>query len=101
MTFTIFCTFWVFAPLLSLIALVYFFLISFAFRYLILYVHMPVYESGGLFYYRMVERVLFGLMISNVILFFWLITRSLVGHAIIVLPLPAAAAPGCHRSSSR
>ena len=60
MTFTIFCTFWVFAPLLSVISYVYFCLVTFAFRYLILYVHMPVYESGGKFYYRMVERVLFG-----------------------------------------
>lgn len=37
MTFTIFCTFWVFAPLLSVIALVYFVLIQVQFRYLILY----------------------------------------------------------------
>ncbi|KAH8060179.1 hypothetical protein JL722_5141 [Aureococcus anophagefferens] len=88
MTFTIFSTFWVFAPLLSVISLVYFSLISFAFRYLILFVHMPVYESGGRFYYRMVERVLFGVLVSNAILFFWLLARSLVGYALLVSPLP-------------
>ena len=88
MTFTIFCTFWVFAPLLSAIAFVYFFLISFAFRYLILFVHMPVYESGGQFYYRMIERVLFAISVSNVILFFWFLTRGLTGFALIVFPLP-------------
>ena len=65
MTFTIFCTFWVFAPVLSFLALIYFVLVQCAFRYLILYVHMPVYESGGLFYYRMVDRVLFGLTVST------------------------------------
>ena len=88
MTFTIFSTFWVFAPLISCIAAVYFLLISFFFRYLILYVHMPVYESGGKFFYRVVERVLFGLGTSNTILFFWLLTHSLFGHALLVLPLP-------------
>ena len=40
MTFTIFCTYWVFAPFISVIAFFYFFTVNFAFRYLILYVHM-------------------------------------------------------------
>ncbi|KAH8045778.1 hypothetical protein JL722_14052 [Aureococcus anophagefferens] len=88
MTFTIFSTFWVFAPLLSVISLVYFALVGFAFRYLILFVHMPVYESGGRFYYEMVDRVLFALTVSNGILFCWLLARSLVGYALLVLPLP-------------
>ena len=77
MTFTIFCTFWVFAPVLSFLALIYFVLVQCAFRYLILYVHMPVYESGGLFYYRMVDRVLFGLTVSNIVVLFWL--ASVIG----------------------
>ena len=88
MTFTIFSTFWVFAPLLSVISLVYFALVGFAFRYLILFVHMPVYESGGRFYYEMIDRVLFALTVSNGILFCWLLARSLVGYALLVLPLP-------------
>lgn len=49
---------------------------------------MPVYESGGLFYYRMVDRVLFGLGVSNMILFFWLLARALVGYALVAAPLP-------------
>ena len=47
--------FWVFAPLVSVFAFVYFVLISFQFRYLILFCHMPVYESGGMFFYRVVS----------------------------------------------
>ncbi|KAH8043524.1 hypothetical protein JL722_15161 [Aureococcus anophagefferens] len=88
MTFTIFCTFWVFAPLVSVFAFVYFVLISFQFRYLILFCHMPVYESGGMFFYRVVERVLFGLAISNVILALWLLFQQMVGDALLVAPLP-------------
>ena len=88
MTFTIFCTFWVFAPLVSVFAFVYFVLISFQFRYLILFCHMPVYESGGMFFYRVVERVLFGLATSNVILALWLLFQQMVGDALLVAPLP-------------
>ena len=88
MTFTIFCTFWVFAPFLSLIAFVYFALLTVAFRYLILYVHMPLYDSGGEFWYRAVARVVFGLFVSNVILVFWLAARSLYYYAAFVSPLP-------------
>ena len=88
MTFTIFCTFWVFAPVLSFLALIYFVLVQCAFRYLILYVHMPVYESGGLFYYRMVDRVLFGLTVSNIVVLFWLASVKLWGYAVMVAPIP-------------
>ena len=49
---------------------------------------MPVYESGGRFYYEMIDRVLFALTVSNGILFCWLLARSLVGYALLVLPLP-------------
>ena len=88
MAFTIFCTFWVFAPLLSVLCGLYFVLVNFAFRYLLLFVHMPPYESGGRFYYEMVSRVLFGVLFSNVILFCWLLSHSLAGHALLVAPLP-------------
>jgi len=87
MTFLIASTFWVFAPILSVIACVYFVMIQFAFRYLILYVHMPVYESGGLFFYHVVTYICFGLFSSNLILVFWLLTKSLVGYALLVAPL--------------
>ena len=88
MTFTIFSTFWVLAPILSFIALIYFVLVQFTFRYLILYVHMPVYESGGLFYYKMVDRVLFSLTVSNLVLVAWLASRALWGYSVLVAPIP-------------
>ncbi|KAJ8613572.1 hypothetical protein CTAYLR_006123 [Chrysophaeum taylorii] len=81
-------TFWVFAPLVPVIAAVYFALLSFFFRYILLYVHIAPYETGGKFFYRVVERVLFSLGASNVILFFWLLTQQIVGLALLVLPLP-------------
>ncbi|KAH8047998.1 hypothetical protein JL722_12787 [Aureococcus anophagefferens] len=90
MTLTIFCTFWVFAPLVSVFAFVYFVLISFQFRYLILFCHMPVYESGACSS-TAVERVLFGLAISNVILALWLLFQQMVGDALLVAPLPFVA----------
>ena len=88
MTFTIFCTFWIFSPILSAIACVYFVLISFAFRYLILFVHMPCYESGGLFFYEVMDRVCFAIGISNVIFFFWLLAQGFLGYALLAAPLP-------------
>ena len=82
MSFTIFCTFWVFAPVVSAIAFIYFSLVSVYFRYLILFCHMPLYETGGLFFFRVAERVLFGLAASNAIFVFWLLHR----HDFAVLP---------------
>ncbi len=81
-------TFWVFAPVLTCVAAVYFFLVNCAFRYLILYVHMPPYESGGEFYYLTVHRVLFGLGVSNVIVGFYMVVNRLYGHGLLMLPLP-------------
>ena len=66
----------------------YFSLISVYFRYLILYCHMPLYETGGMFFFRVAERVLFGLAASNAILIFWLLTQQMIGDAILVAPLP-------------
>ena len=88
MAFTIAVTFWVFAPVLTCVAAVYFFLVNCAFRYLILYVHMPPYESGGEFYYLTVHRVLFGLGVSNVIVGFYMVVNRLYGHGLLMLPLP-------------
>ena len=76
MTFTIFSTFWVFAPLISLAALVYFAVACCVYRYLLLFCHMPRFESGGEFFFLVFDRVLFGVLVSNVILFFWLLTRG-------------------------
>ena len=47
-----------------------------------------VYESGGLFYYRMVDRVLFGLTVSNIVVLFWLASVKLWGYAVMVAPIP-------------
>lgn len=88
LNFTIVTTSWIFSPLTSLIGLVYFCLLSVFLRYLVLYCHMPFYESGGLFFARVVERVLFSLAASNTILCFWFLSKSLVGMALLVAPLP-------------
>ena len=46
------------------------------FRYLLLYVHIPMYESGGAFWYSCVPRLLFGLSSSNVILIGYVIVQG-------------------------
>lgn len=88
MNFTIVTTFWIFSPLTSVIGLVYFSVVSVFFRYLILFVHMPFYESGGMFFDRVVNSTLLGLGVANSILFFWFLTKALVGMAILIAPLP-------------
>lgn len=88
MAFTIFATFWIFAPLISLVAFCYFSVVSVVYRYLLLYCHMPKFESGGAFFFLIIDRILFGVIMSNAFLFFWLVTRSLFGYALLVLPLP-------------
>ena len=75
MSFTIVSTFWCFSPLTSVIGLVYFACVSVFFRYNILFVHMPFYETGGVFFELVVQRILFGLGVSNCILLFWFLTK--------------------------
>ena len=61
---------------------------------------------GGLFYYRMVDRVLFGLTVSNIVVLFWLASVKLWGYAVMVAPIllmlwPSGALPGGLREPSR
>ncbi|KAH8053953.1 hypothetical protein JL722_9114 [Aureococcus anophagefferens] len=86
MTFTIFCTFWVFAPLVSVFAFVYFVLISFQFRYLILFCHMPVYESGACSSTARRARARPRDLERDPGL--WLLFQQMVGDALLVAPLP-------------
>ena len=61
LAFATFSMFWVMVPAISLIALLYFFLVNVSTRYLVLYAHMPKFETGGAYYYVVVERILFSL----------------------------------------
>ena len=79
-------TYVVIAPLIAPVAFVYFFIISIEFRYLLYYVHIPQYESGGVFWYSCVPRLLFGLTASNAILVAYFVTQNAV-QTPFLLPL--------------
>jgi len=87
MAFTIMVTYWVYSPIIPCIAAIYFFLVNCAFRYLILYVHMPMYESGGQYFYLIASRVCFAIGMSNFILVWYMFVQNLYGFALLVSPL--------------
>ena len=88
MVLIICCTYVVIAPLLAPVALLYFCAISWHFRYLLYYVHIPMYESGGQFWYSAVPRLLFGLTASNLILIGYLMVIGCTTTTPFMLPLP-------------
>ena len=87
MVLIICCTYVVIAPLLAPAALLYFCAISWHFRYLLYYVHIPMYESGGQFWYSAVPRLLFGLTASNLILIGYLMVIGCTTTTPFMLPL--------------
>ena len=101
--------FWVMVPAISLILLLYcatpclyrrvwesrltvrvhtVFLVNVSTRYLVLYADMPKFETGGAYYYVVVERILFSLGASNVMLGVYFVAQNLYGYTVLVAPLP-------------
>jgi hypothetical protein len=80
--------FWVVVPAISLIALLYFFAVNVSTRYLVMFCHMKKFETGGAYYYVVVDRILFSLAVSNIILAVYCVAQNLYGYAALVAPLP-------------
>ena len=49
---------------------------------------MPKFETGGAYYYVVVDRILFSLAVSNIILAMYFVAQNIYGYAALVAPLP-------------
>lgn len=85
-------TYMIIAPLCVPVALAIFIVHNTFFRYLIVWNHMPHYESGGMFWYMTFHRIILGLTLSNcfVILAVYLKTDPPHSQALVMMPLPIA-----------
>ena len=49
---------------------------------------MPKFETGGAYYYVVVDRILFSLAVSNIMLAVYFVAQNIYGYAALVAPLP-------------
>lgn len=75
------------APLISVFACIYFFLQYFGFKYQLLYVNFPAYESGGIFYRSIFGFIITGLVIFQLTMLGQLSLLGAVGPSIFIVPL--------------
>lgn len=86
--FLIACTYWTIAPLLVPVALLLFISNNIFFRFLIVWSHMPHYETGGQFWYITFNRIIIGLALSALfnLMAIWL--KGGLDQTFALLPLP-------------
>lgn len=76
------------SPLILIFSALYFFFALIVYMNQVLYVYANAYEGGGLLFRVAVNRIFVGLMISQVILMGYLLTREGFFQPLILLPLP-------------
>lgn len=81
-------TYWTIAPLILPVVLFLFVSNNIWFRFLIVWSHMPHYETGGRFWYSTFKRIIFGLAMSAVFTFFAIWLKGGIDHSFALLPLP-------------
>ncbi|CAM9961549.1 unnamed protein product, partial [Laminaria digitata] len=62
--------------------------VFFGVAYIVLYVYVPKYESGGVFWFSVYPRVLIGLGLAQLTLAGYVLVRGGYSQAILMLPLP-------------
>ena len=83
-------TYWVICPLMLPVALVTCVAHDMFFRYLIIYGHMPHYESGGQFWYLTFDHLCASLCIGSFLLCIVMGYKGSIAHFLVLLPLPFA-----------
>ena len=81
-------TYWVICPLMLPVALVTCVAHDLFFRYLIIYGHMPHYESGGQFWYLTFDRICASLCIGSFLMAIVMAYKATMAHFLVLLPLP-------------
>jgi hypothetical protein len=81
-------TYWVIAPLLLILGFVYFLYTYYILKYKFLYIFIPNFETGGIFWYKLYKYSMIGLFVSSFTMIGYLAVKEGVSQAPFLLPLP-------------
>ncbi|CAM9127762.1 unnamed protein product [Ectocarpus fasciculatus] len=79
----------VISPFIMPAGAIFFALAYLVYKYQALYVYVPKYESGGVFWFSVYPRVLIGLALAQLTLAGYVYVRAGITQASLILPLPA------------
>ena len=87
-TILIILLYWTIAPVVSAVGALYLACLYCQYKYQLLYVFVPVFESGGTFFFQMYSYTMYGLMTSSVAAIGYMGIRLGLFQTILFLPLP-------------
>jgi hypothetical protein len=82
----------VLSPLIMCFGALFFFAAGFVYRYIFLYVHVPAFESGGRFWFKVFDSTLVGLLFSTLTVIGYMTLKQGLKESPWLLPLPLVVA---------
>lgn len=81
-------TYWIISPIVLVAGALYFGGMLLAWKYLLLYVVVPAFESGGTFFYQLYKFCMISLMASTITIIGFMIIKQAAAQAPLMIPLP-------------
>jgi len=80
--------YWVITPLITIIAIAYFGGLYVAYKYQMLYIYVPKFESGGQLWYALYYRINLGLVVSSIAMIGYMGIKLGAAQTPLLIPLP-------------